>query len=125
MPLSNPGRDHIAGAVVGAAVTPFNAANARIGVGNSNTAFAASQTDLQGASKFRKGMEASYPVQSANELVFRATFGTEEANFAWLEWGVFNAASGGTMLNRALESLGTKTSAQTWQLTTTLTFATA
>lgn len=122
MAMTTVGRDYIAQALVGEAFTAFNNANARIGVGDSSTAFAAGQTDLQApANKLRKAMDATYPQRAANILTFRATFGTGEANFAWNEWGVFNAASAGQMVNRKVESLGTKTSAQTWQLTVDLT----
>ena len=122
MAMTTVGRDYIAQALAGEAFTAFNNANARIGVGDSSTAFAAGQTDLQApANKLRKAMDATYPQRAANVLTFRATFGTAEANFAWNEWGVFNAAAAGQMLNRKVESLGTKTSAQTWQLTVDLT----
>lgn len=121
MALSNAGRDLIAAMMVGESVTAFNAANAYVGVGNGTAAFSAAQTDLQGASKLRKAMEAGYPQRTGNVLTHRAVFGTSEANFAWEEWGLFNAASSGTMLNRKVEALGTKTSAQSWQITTTLT----
>lgn len=122
MAMTTVGRDYIAQALVGETFTAFNNANARIGVGDSSTAFAAGQTDLQApANKLRKAMDATYPQRAANVLTFRATFGTGEANFAWNEWGVFNAASAGQMLNRKVESLGTKTSTQTWQLTVDLT----
>ena len=122
MAMTTVGRDYIAQALVGEAFTAFNNANARIGVGDSTTAFAAAQTDLQApANKLRKAMDATYPQRAANVLTFRATFGTAEANFAWNEWGVFNAAAAGQMLNRKVEALGTKTSAQTWQLTVALT----
>ena len=56
-------------------------------------------------------------------MTWRATFGTSDANWAWQEWGVFNAAAAGTMLNRKVTSLGTKTSAATWQLTVSVTVA--
>lgn len=121
MPLPNSGRNLIAGAIVGAAYTAFNAANAYLGVGDSSTAFAASQTDLQASSnKLRKAMDATFPTQSTNILTFQATYGSAEANFAWNEWGVFNASSSGTMLNRKVESLGTK-STGSWTLTVSLT----
>lgn len=111
---------------IGAAVTPFNNANAYIGVGDSTTAQAVGQTDLQAATnKLRKAMDATFPSGATNVLTFRSTFGTADANYAWQEWGVFNAAAAGTMLNRKVESLGTKTSTQTWQFTVTLTFTTA
>lgn len=121
MPLTDNGRNHIAQSLVGEATTQFNNANARIGVGSGNTAFQSWHDDLQGASKFRKAMDTGYPTRTANAMIFRATFGTEDANFAWEEWGVFNAGSGGTMLNRAIEVLGTKPSNQSWQFTVTLT----
>ena len=126
MGLTNAMRDFIAADVIGESVTEFNNANSYIGVGDSSTAFAASQTDLQAASnKLRKAMDATYPTRSTNVLTFRSTFATGDANFAWNEWGVFNGSSGGTMFNRKAESLGTKTSAQSWQITCTLTVTAA
>lgn len=111
---------------IGAAVTAFNNANAHIGVGDSTTAFSAAHTDLQAATnKLRKAMDATYPSGGSNVITFRSTFGTSDANFAWQEWAVFNASSAGTMLNRKVESLGTKTNTQTWQFTVTLTVTTA
>lgn len=126
MPITDAGRNHLVQAGIGAGVTAFNNANAHIGVGDSTTAFAAGQTDLQASSnKLRKAMDATYPSGGSNAIVFRSTFGTSDANFAWNEWGVFNASSSGTMLSRKVESLGTKNSSQTWQFTVTLTFTTA
>lgn len=126
MGLTNAMRDFIAQDVIGEAVTEFSNANAHIGVGDSATAFAATQTDLQAASnKLRKAMEATYPQRSTNVLTFRSLFATGDANFAWAEWGVFNAAAAGTMFNRKVEALGTKTSAQSWQITVTLTVTAA
>ncbi|MBI3771462.1 MAG: hypothetical protein HY272_01965 [Gammaproteobacteria bacterium] len=120
MGMTNAFRDYVAQQSIGEAVTAFNAANAYLGVGDSTAVFAATQTDLQAATnKLRKAMEATYPQRSANVLTFRSLFGTADANWAWAEWGVFNAASAGTMMNRKVEALGTKTSAQSWQLTIT------
>ncbi|HEY6021700.1 MAG TPA: hypothetical protein VIY48_18080 [Candidatus Paceibacterota bacterium] len=124
MPLTNAARDVIASLVVGAGGTVWNNANAYLGVGDSSTAFAVAQTDLQAASnKLRKAMDATYPTLAANVQTFRSTFATGDANWAWNEWGIFNAAAAGTMLLRKVESLGTKTSAQSWQFTTTITWA--
>jgi hypothetical protein len=126
MALTNAMRDLIAADVIGESVTEFNNANAHLGVGDSTTAFAATQTDLQAASnKVRKAMDATYPTRATNVLTFRSTFATGDANFAWQEWAVFNASTAGTMFNRKVESLGTKTSAQSWQLTVTLTVTAA
>lgn len=124
MAMTNAYRDFIAQQSIGEAVTAFNNANAYLGVGDSTTAFAATQTDLQAATnKLRKAMEATYPTRATNVLTFRSLFGTGDANFAWAEWGVFNASTAGTMMSRKVEALGTKTSAQSWQLTTTITIA--
>jgi hypothetical protein len=122
MPLTDAGRNLMAADVIGEAITEFNNANARIGVGDSNTAFAAAQTDLQAAvNKARKAMDATYPQRAVNVLTFRSTFATGEANFTWREWGVFNDPAAGTMLNRKVEDLGAKVNTQTWQFTVTLT----
>lgn len=111
-------------------VTAFNNANAYIGVGDSTTAAAATQTDLQAASnKTRKGMDASYPSHTdgtssgSASIVYKSTFTTSDANFAWEEWGIFNASTSGRMLNRKVTSLGTKTSSDEWAFTVTLSIA--
>lgn len=115
MPLTNAGRDAIAGLITGAVTTLFNNANAKIGVGDGTTAFAATQTDLQAAAnKLRKAMDVGYPTTAGNVLTFQSTFGTADANFAWQEWGVFNAAAAGSMISRKVEYNGTKLAGQTW-----------
>jgi hypothetical protein len=125
MALTTAYRDYMASLSVGTG-TAFNNANAYIGVGDSTTVFAASQTDLQAATnKMRKAMDATYPTVATNVMTFRSTFATTDANWAWQEWGVFNASSAGTMMSRKVESLGTKTSAQSWQMTVTITLAVA
>lgn len=119
-------------ALIGNAITGFSNANAAIGVGDSSTAAAATQTDLSAVTnKLRKAMDATYPqhtdgaTASNATVTFRSTFASADANFAWNEWGVFNSvtAGAGTMLNRKVESLGTKASGSTWQLTITITLA--
>lgn len=123
MPLTTAGRNWLAAAIMNdGPPTPYDNSNAYLGVGDSNTAFDAAQTDLQAATnKFRQGMEASYPQLATNVLTFRSVFGTSDANFDWEEWGIFNDAAAGTMLTRKAESLGTKANTQSWQLTVTVT----
>lgn len=123
MALTTAGVNFIAEAVVGSG-TPFNSANAYIGVGDGTEAFMASQTDLQGASRVRMPMEGGYPMLTAPKVVFKATYKQEDANFAWNEWGIFNAASGGVMLNRVVEYNGTKLNTQTWVMEVSITFTT-
>jgi len=112
----------------GQTLTYFNNGNAHIGVGDSSTAAAASQTDLQAATnKTRIAMDATYPQHTdgttagALTITFRMTAGSGVANFAWNEWGIFNASSGGRMLNRKVFTGGTKASGAVWVFTVTLT----
>jgi len=114
----------------GQTLTFFNNGNAYIGVGDSNTAEAATQTDLQAASnKLRVAMDATYPqhtdatTSGAASIVFRSTFGTSQANYAWAEFAIFNGSSGGRMLNRKVASNGTKASGATWVMTVTITLS--
>lgn len=127
MAITNAGATLAASAIVGdGGITVLNNANAYLGVGDSTTAFSAAHTDLQAASnKLRVGMDATYPQRSSNVLTLRSTFTTGQANYAWNEWGIFNASSGSTMFSRKVEALGTKTSAQSWVLTATVTVAAA
>lgn len=125
--LVNAGMDLIWDAVMGTAITAFSNANAYLGVGDSSTAAAAAQTDLQASSnKTRKAMNATYPDQPANSQIrFQSDFGSSDANYQWLEVGSFNASSSGTMLNRLVPSggLGTKASGATWTLTLVITLS--
>ena len=127
MAITNAGAILAASAIIGdGGITVLNNANAYLGVGDSTTAFSAAHTDLQAASnKLRVGMDAAYPQRSSNVLTLRSTFTTGQANYAWDEWGIFNASSGSTMFSRKVEALGTKTSAQSWVLTATVTVAAA
>lgn len=121
MALTNAGRDFIAGTIIDDGTpTYFNNANSHIAVGSGTTAFAPADAALE-TELDRQPMEATYPLITGNILTFRSVFATTEANGAWEEWGVFNAAAAGLMLNRKVESLGTKTSAQTWQITVDIT----
>ncbi len=121
MPLVTTGRNALVQGLVGALTPLFNNANAHLGVGNGITAFAVTQTDLVGASKTRKAMDATFPSVATNVITAQATFGTADANHAWDEVGFFNAATVGTMASRVVAALGTKTSASTFVLTYTLT----
>ena len=122
MALTNAGRDLVAKAIIGDAYTTYANANAYLGVGDSSTAYAAAQTDLQAATnKLRKAMDATYPQRSTNVLTFKSTFASGDANFAWAEVGVFNAAASGDMLCRVVAALGTKTAGSSWALTHTVT----
>lgn len=112
----------------GALLSAFSTLS-RIGVSTSNTAAAASQTGLQGSTKWYSSMAASYPAHTtgtstaARTCSFRSVFTTSQANIAWNEWAIFNGTATGRMLNRKVQSLGTKTSAAQWTFTASLTLS--
>ncbi len=115
----------------GQSLTFFNNANAAIGVGDSATSAAATQTDLQASTnKVRSGMKVSYPTHTdgvtsgAATITFQADFGSGVANYAWNEVGIFNSSSSGTgrMLNRLVQSFGTK-SGGTWTMSVSITLS--
>jgi hypothetical protein len=105
--------------------TKWDNANARLGVGDSNTAEAATQTGLQASTnKTYKTMDTSYPARTNQTAEWRATFGASDANYAWEEYTVVNAATdAGKNLNRKCSSKGTKASGETWTLSLQITFS--
>lgn len=123
--LVNSGINLLLTLLAGGGGTAFNNSNAHIGVGDDATAASAAQTDLVAASnKLRKAMNVSYPTYgTSQQIVFQADFTGAEANFDWQEFAVFNASSGGTMLNRKVSDQGTKISGQTWRVTITITIS--
>jgi hypothetical protein len=129
--LLNAGIAHILDQLHGATTDPLNNANCRLGVGNSATAEAATQTDLQAAAgaanRQFKLMNATFPSRSAQTESYQSDYTSGEANFIWNEWGVDNGNATGTtvvapMINRKVASLGTKATG-TWTLTGTLTLS--
>jgi hypothetical protein len=107
----------------------------RIGVGNSNTAEAYTDTDLGAAAgstnRFFQPVSGSGSL-GTRTLAFSATFGTADGNFAWNEFGLdvgTPTVTSGTTVNALLFNhkagiaQGTKASGQTWTATATLTFS--
>ena len=105
--------------------TAFSEANAYIGVGDSDTAAAATQTALQAVTnKAYKAMEADYPVRANQTVTFRSVFDGSSGNFAWKEFSVANGNSDlSKNLNRKVSDQGTKTSGQIWTVDLAITFS--
>ena len=107
----------------GGAGTAFNTANSYIGVGDSATAEAASQTGLSAATnKLYVAVDSGFPTYgTSQQAAWKSTFTTAQANFAWNEFTVANGNSdSATNLNRKVSSQGTKQSGQTWVPTLTI-----
>ncbi|KKN47227.1 hypothetical protein LCGC14_0665160 [marine sediment metagenome] len=116
--LLNEGINELFVLLCGSGGTKFDNSNARLGVGNSNSAAVATQTGLLGGSTLFKAMEATYPLNGTDQkATFRSSFGSSEGNFAWEEWTVDNGAGANKNLNRKVTVLGTKVSGTTWVFT--------
>lgn len=133
--LVNEGIARMLDLLIVAGGTGFNNANAYIGVGDTSTAAAATDTELlatqNAANRFYKGMVATWPQRTSQTVDWKSDFTTTEANFAWNEWTVAAGATtssgsgflvGTTNLNRKVQSLGTKASG-TWTMTASITFS--
>ena len=124
MSLTTAGAVFLATAAINDTPTFYSSGvNAHLGVGDSNAAFSAAQTDLQAATN--KSRKVATVTRNSGVLTFVSTFATGDANYEWIEVGGFNADTAGTMLFRKVESpsLGVKVNTQTWTLTTTVTFS--
>lgn len=100
--------------------TAYSNAAAYIGVGESATAAAHTQTGLLGSTKTYKAMDTSYPTTVLTypcSATWQSTFGSADANIAWNEYIVCHSVTGAApVLNRIVTSKGTKASGETWTL---------
>lgn len=120
MGLTDAGRRLMLDKLIGAAGQVLDASNSYLGFGDSSTAFAASQTDLQAASNKMREIVDSAPTRSTDTITAIATLEAADANYAINEIGLFNASSAGTMVSRLVQALGTKASPAVWTITYTL-----
>ena len=110
----------------------LDATHARIGVGNSNTAEAYTDTDLGAAAGSANRwfqLVSGAGTLGTRTLAFAATFASGDGNLAWNEFGLdFGTASGNTVTaplfnHKAGIAQGTKASGQVWTATATITFS--
>jgi hypothetical protein len=133
--LTTAGLQRVTSLITSNTPKPFSNTYGMAGVGDSSAAFAVGQTTLQGTS-FYVGLNASMPVQPtvAGAISATADFSGTQANYIWNEWcwaiatttPVANATfatatTGGVMLNRAIQNLGTKASGAVWTLSAQVT----
>lgn len=139
--LTRLGLARLGGQYIGATGTanqPLNATHMRIGVGDSATAAATTDTDLGAAAgsthRQFKLVDSVAQGTGANSGVTTAiaTFATGQANFAWAEWGYDGGTADGTTVtaetattpglnNHKIASLLTKTSSVVAVFTITVT----
>lgn len=122
--LLNEGIARLLSLLVGGGGTAFDAANARIGVGDDATAEDAAQTGLLAVTnQAYVGMETGYPAIAGQMVTFRAVFDGATGNFAWNEFTVDNGATAAENLNRKVSAQGTKAAGQTWTVDLQITFS--
>lgn len=133
--LTTAGLNRITSLIIGAGGQAATNTASRLGTGNGSTAAAVGNTDLAAAAgstnRWFQIMDATYPTQANGVLTFRSTFASADGNYAWNEWGVdigtptvtSSAVVAATLLNRKVESLGTKVSGASWVLTATITLS--
>lgn len=129
MPLVQVARDRIAGLVVGVETCHWGDAKATIWVASSTGSHAGASTWFGSGTtgNYAATMESGFPARALNVLQFSGVFSTAQANIQWEQWGINTATSSSTgiLLNLAVQQvLGTKTSAQSWQLTACVTITT-
>jgi len=106
--------------ITGIGGTVFSNAYSYLGVGDSSAGEVATQTELLGANKLYKTMDATYPTAGTDQKsVWRSTFGSDDANWAWEEFTVKNIDN--INLNRKVVAKGTKAIETTWILTLEIT----
>lgn len=104
--------------ISGTGGTAFSSANSYIYVGTDTTPENASQSGViaTGANRAYAQMDTGYPVVSNRQLIYRASFGETQANFAWNEASIVNGTGANAVsMNRKVTSLGTKTTGN-WTL---------
>lgn len=138
--LTTAGLSRVTGLIIGAGGQALDTAKSMAGVGTSATAATVADLNLgantSSASSWWQAMDASNPTRSNGVITGNTTFGINDGNFAWNEWGwgiatatpvssaVFNTATTtGVLLNHKIQSLGTKASGSIWTLQATITLS--
>lgn len=108
--------------ISGTGGTAYNSANTYIYVGTSNTPENASQTGVvaTGSNRAYASVDTGYPVVNGRQMIYRASFSDDQANFAWNEASIVNGiGTSAVSMNRKVSPLGTKTTG-TWTLQITI-----
>ncbi len=98
------GKTFIASRIAGTAAGVMS----HMGVGSTNTAATLADTDLAAVLGSRIALSVSGGTASTNQVTYAATFGAGVSTGAWVEAGIFNASTVGTMLCRTVFGTITK-----------------
>jgi hypothetical protein len=108
----------------GANANTANSSRLQIGIGDSSTAFSASQTGLQSTDGniLWQTVDSGYPTVSGATLTAQATIGVTAALYTWNEMGLKNSATG-TVYDRVVANQGTKSGSNVWTAQVAITAA--
>lgn len=122
--LCNEGINEINKLIAGTGGAQYSNALANLVVGTGSGAAAATDTEATFTAPVKKTMDTSFPTYGTSQkITWQSTYASGDANQAWGEFGVLNAASSGKLLNRKVSAQGTKVSGQTWVLTLEITLS--
>ena len=122
--LVNEGINDMWKLICGTGGTQFSNALANLIVGTGSGAAQATDTESTFTAGVKKGMESGFPTYGTSQkATWKSSYGSADANQAWGEFGVLNAASSGELMNRKVSAQGTKASGQTWELSLEITLS--
>lgn len=113
--------------ISGTGGTAFSAADAWIFVGTDSSTENAAQNGVlaTGANRASAKLDSGYPVVSGRQIEYRATFGENDANFAWNEASITNGnGTNAVSMNRKVKPLGTKVGGM-WTIQITISLVSA
>jgi len=128
--ITNAGWTRLMSLATGQGGQPLDGTHTRVGVGNGTTPESYTDPDLSGVSKWFQPV-SSAAVLGTRTMQFVATFGGNDGNFAWNEFGIDCTAAAATagasvgelLFNRrAAIAQGEKALGQTWMATATVSF---
>ena len=133
--LTTAGLGRITSLIIGGGGQAATNTATRIGVGDGTGDAAIGDVDLDADAgsthRYFMTMDATYPQAADGVMTFKASFASADGNFAWQEWAIdvstptvaAGTTVGGVMLNRKVESKGTKASGSVWVATATITLS--
>lgn len=128
------GKTRIGDLLIGTGAQALSSTRAVVGVGTSNTATTAGMTSLQGTAYYNSTTGA--PGNASGVISASSLFAAGTASHAWEEWcwaiaggtivpgtNFTTATASGVMLNRAVQSLGSKGAGAAWTLSSSITIS--
>ncbi len=122
--LVNEGINDMWKLICGSGGVQFSNALANLIVGTGSGAANAADNEATFTAGVKKTMESGFPTYGTSQkATWKSVYASGDANQAWNEFGVLNAASSGELMNRKVSAQGTKTAGQSWELSLEITLS--